>query len=921
MSAEEASPKTEHSVTFKDLQPDTKYAFRIISQNAAGVYTIHAKNHFTTVENGTRAIAHVQHIFDDNCVKCHTGTQPPANLNLETGQAWNNLYDMPAVKAPQWKRVVAGDREASWLFEKITNAHPAVGTQMGRLSDGDIELIGQWIDQGAHREIETPLPLLQILTSELPEGEINLAYAAKINGTGGNPPWHFAISRGALPQGLTLDAETGIIAGVPAERGSFEFKIELIDSFDDPDSTCQEFTININPESIKWQVPAEFQLQTVATDFDRPTSIAFALQSSEETSTPLFYVAERFGTILTVAQDYSKQVYAWNLLNFDPNGNFPDSGHMGLSALCVDPQSGDLFAAAVYDSAGFKLAKIIRFQSQDSGRTAAQQETILSGIAARMSHGINELAFGPDSKLYALVGDNWQPELAEDSDFANGKVLRMNSDGSAPDDNPFSNSIVYAMGLRNPSGLGWNEDGVMYLADRGPDGDDRIVRIEAGKAYGWRHISPDLAHDAIKLWEDAVNPTTMQIVPEEFYFPRAFANRLLLGLGGQTDFFDAGDYSREIRMLQFTSDDSVLVDEPFLTYTGGGQMSIRGLAFGDGGLYFCNYFGENGIDANNNTHANIYKLRWTPADSIPPAITGIEFESITDTAATVLVTVDEPVKAQILFGHAQDSLAVFLPYGDFAEQHRIVFENLAADSNYFYQFTLEDQTGHRTISAAHFFRTRLNNSDTTDITIQIASMSLRSGLVIELEDGTLQLSNGGSVAENVYLPLAGDYRFILHANADSASVAWPELSLFVDGELVSGFEINKTEDDNYVANFSLEPGLHNIAIANTSDTTGAQTLLVIDWLRVDNTNVPLGISEESHLSLPDAFALSQNYPNPFNPETTLDLSLPANGEVTAQLYNVRGQLVSTVFEGPVAAGQKKLVWNGRDGKGETVVSG
>ncbi|MCA9731315.1 PQQ-dependent sugar dehydrogenase, partial [candidate division KSB1 bacterium] len=431
MTAEEASARTEHVVAFKDLLPDTKYAYRIISKNATGVYTIHDNMDFTTVDDGILAMAHIQRVFEDNCVKCHTGMQPPANLNLESGQAWNNLYDMPALEAPQWKRVVPGDRDASWLFEKITNDHPAVGEKMGRLSEGDVELLGQWIDQGAHRETETPMPLLQILTSKLPDGEVNLAYSTKVNGTGGNPPWHFALSRGVLPQGLALDTETGIIAGVPVESGSFEFKIELLDSFDEPDSVCQEFTLVINPVSPKWQLPAEFQLQTVATDFDRPTSIAFAPPSSQESFAPLFYVAERFGTIFTVARDYSKQIYAWNLLNFDPNGNFPDSGNLGLSGLCVEPQSGDVFAAAVYDSAGFKLAKIIRYQSQDGGRTAAQQETILSGVAARMSHGINELAFGPDGKLYALVGDNWQPELAEDSDYANGKVLRMNSDGSA----------------------------------------------------------------------------------------------------------------------------------------------------------------------------------------------------------------------------------------------------------------------------------------------------------------------------------------------------------------------------------------------------------------------------------------------------------------------------------------------------------
>jgi len=66
-----------------------------------------------------------------------------------------------------------------------------------------------------------------------------------------------------------------------------------------------------------------------------------------------------------------------------------------------------------------------------------------------------------------------------------GKVLRLNDDGSIPDDNPFSNSPVYSLGLRNPQGMAWDNVGNLYVTDSGPSKNDEINMIIAGKNYGW----------------------------------------------------------------------------------------------------------------------------------------------------------------------------------------------------------------------------------------------------------------------------------------------------------------------------------------------------------------------------------------------------------------------------------------------------
>lgn len=64
-----------------------------------------------------------------------------------------------------------------------------------------------------------------------------------------------------------------------------------------------------------------------------------------------------------------------------------------------------------------------------------------------------------------------------------------------------------------------------------------------------------------------------------------------------------------------------------------------------------------------------------------------------------------------------------------------------------------------------------------------------------------------------------------------------------------------------------------------------------------------------------------NYPNPFNPSTTINYSVPADGNVTLTIYNARGQLVNTLVSEPKAKGNYQVVWNGKDSRGNPVASG
>ena len=73
---------------------------------------------------------------------------------------------------------------------------------------------------------------------------------------------------------------------------------------------------------------------------------------------------------------------------------------------------------------------------------------------------------------------------------------------------------------------------------------------------------------------------------------------------------------------------------------------------------------------------------------------------------------------------------------------------------------------------------------------------------------------------------------------------------------------------------------------------------------------------------PTAFALGANYPNPFNPATTIPLVVPDGAkDVDLTIYNVLGQPLRQVWTGPLAAGEHRLTWDGRDSQGQPVAAG
>jgi len=167
-----------------------------------------------------------------------------------------------------------------------------------------------------------------------------------------------------------------------------------------------------------------------------------------------------------------------------------EGGLMGMDHHPDFPDEAYIYVMYTYmNNNGEYYNRVSRFT--DHGRKGDSEEVILDHIPAARIHNGGRIKFGPDDKLYITTGDVGQMHKAQDFKNLAGKILRINPDGTIPEDNPVKGSLVYSLGHRNPQGLAWNEKNHLFISDHGPTGEsglqakDMIKVIRPGGNYGW----------------------------------------------------------------------------------------------------------------------------------------------------------------------------------------------------------------------------------------------------------------------------------------------------------------------------------------------------------------------------------------------------------------------------------------------------
>lgn len=341
---------------------------------------------------------------------------------------------------------------------------------------------------------------------------------------------------------------------------------------------------SINAGNRDYSTTQPFIARPVA-DFDTPWAIAFLPDGR-------LLVTEKPGRMFLVSQSGRKT----------PITNVPDvaaSGQNGLLDVAVSP---------TYRSHRRIYISYVEPGDGGSGLALAEATLAVSGPQASLQNlnviwrqtpkggrgqpgGI--IAFDPAGRhLFLTSGDGMIPSGVQDQDQTLGKVLRLNLDGSTPDDNPQVEdggvrAQTWTMGHRNPYGLAFAPDGKLWLHEMGPRGGDEVNLIEPGRNYGWPLVSngdnysgtpiprhstrPELAPPAL-YWNPVIAPAGMAFYNGQM-FPEWRGSALVGGLvatglvrisfaaNGAVDEADRWDMQARIRDVTEAPDGAVWVIE------------------------------------------------------------------------------------------------------------------------------------------------------------------------------------------------------------------------------------------------------------------------------------------------------------------------------------------------------------------------
>ncbi len=220
------------------------------------------------------------------------------------------------------------------------------------------------------------------------------------------------------------------------------------------------------------------KVETVAENLKIPWSIAW-------TPDGMIFFTERDGNLRTIQNG----IVSEPIFSVDVGGV-----EGGLLGIALDPNYSEnhyIYLYYTYNDFLSTKNKVVRYV--ESNLSLSEDKILIDEIPGGPFHDGGRIKFGPDGKLYITTGDAANADLAQDKSSIAGKILRINSDGTIPEDNPFSGSPIYSIGHRNPQGLDWDSSGRLVVTEHGPSGfygvaQDEINLIEPGLNYGWPDI-------------------------------------------------------------------------------------------------------------------------------------------------------------------------------------------------------------------------------------------------------------------------------------------------------------------------------------------------------------------------------------------------------------------------------------------------
>ena len=273
------------------------------------------------------------------------------------------------------------------------------------------------------------------------------------------------------------------------------------------------------------EVPPGFIAETLATNLNAATAIAPAADGR-------IFIADQTGRVLIWKNGAMLPKPALTLHVTD----YWERGLIGLTLHPEFPRPPHLFALYVTDKP-FVHHVLSRFTVNGDEIDPASEKILLEGDdQAKLGGGVpaghqgGVLRFGNDGRIYVSLGEQTAGEPAQQLDTLQGKILRLNEDGSAPNDNPFvaqtkgKYRVIDALGVRNSFGIAAQsreDGGRMFFTDVGGSAFEEINELAPGANYGWPRAEGFSTNTAFKNPLHAYPPQVGQSIVGGVFLPRA----------------------------------------------------------------------------------------------------------------------------------------------------------------------------------------------------------------------------------------------------------------------------------------------------------------------------------------------------------------------------------------------------------------
>jgi glucose/arabinose dehydrogenase len=289
-----------------------------------------------------------------------------------------------------------------------------------------------------------------------------------------------------------------------------------------------------------------------------------------------------------------------------------ESGLLGMALHPDFATTPEVFIAYTYGSFSNIQEKVVKYTY--NGSALVNETIVIDNIVGNTTHNGSRISILPDNTLLFSTGDAQNPAFPQDVNELNGKVLRVNMDGSIPVDNPFPGNPMYSFGHRNIQGVLQHPNGKVYLSEHGASTDDEFQILEVGRNYGWPNVEGFCDPGGEQTFCDANNVMeplvawTPTIAPSDMVY---YTNPLFPEFDGRVLMSVLKD--KRIIAMKLSADGLAVIDEDHYLINQFGRL--RDICVGPSNEIYIATNGQSWSNSNPNTHS-IIVLRALPISGV-----------------------------------------------------------------------------------------------------------------------------------------------------------------------------------------------------------------------------------------------------------------------------------------------------------------